>query len=181
MARVIRAYFEGFDLIKSSLQMTSSLNTHSPSIPTTHHPITTNSASSVFTRRSAFKSRPSIVSFDQTSTRRFIPPNNTPSGETTNQNDLNISESARTDLSDSFDEYLKFSYDHSTNEIIGSSLKPQSVNDSPNLTVENKQVAESSVSQKYRTTSFGLLSEQYNENEGILKKKLKKLIWLFFF
>jgi len=123
MERVVRVFFEGFNQVKTSLMTTTSI-LQSPTVTT----------SATTTRlRSAFKARASIVSFDQASSRRFMPAVTSSSGggEVTggghHSSDLNTSnalENANVDLSDSFDEYLKFSYDQTTNEIVGSSLRP---------------------------------------------------------
>lgn len=138
MTHILRVFFDGFNQVKSTLQ--SPATNQSLQSP---RGVTETTPSSATRARSAFKARTSIVSFDQTGgTRRFVPP-------TSNSTDLNSSvsnDNASND--DSFDEYLKFSYDQSTNEIIGSSLRVLGSKSPP------------------RTSNFGLLNQQESINEG---------------
>lgn len=173
MERVLRAFFDGFNQVKASLTTTTTTNLTSCQSPNTTAPASSNSISRT---RSAFKARTSIVSFDQASSRRFLPGNGAGSTGASGPSDgLNTStglDSGNADLSDSFDEYLKFSYDQTTNEIVGSSLRPTqaaSLAVTAASSVANKRLAsspESGHGQKYRQSSFGLLTQQDNENDG---------------
>lgn len=83
--------------------------------------------------QSVFKQRTSIVAFSNSSYHR-----------TTSKNSL--------------DEYYKFSYDKSTNELIGTSLKADT------LTADSDTSTDTYTS-KYRTHSIGLLSLNLEEND----------------
>ena len=64
----------------------------------------------------------------------------------------------------SFDEYLKFSYDKSTNEIIGSSIKADTINSDTDT---------ETTAYKYRTHSIGLLSLNIDENDAITSDSIE--------
>jgi hypothetical protein len=67
------------------------------------------------------------------------------------------------ELTNSFEEYLKLSYDQSTDQITGSSLKKSQLLKRPSI---NVQPPSSSSSYKYRSQSFGLLSLTNNEGKS---------------
>ena len=85
--------------------------------------------------QNVFKGRTSIVAFSSSSYQR------------TSSNSKN-----------SLDEYFKFSYDKSTNELIGTSIKAD--------TNTNETESSSDAYNKYRTHSIGLLSLNVEENDN---------------
>lgn len=206
MERIIREYFKGFDLVKASLAINSLGNNNNNTTTTTQSPSNTSAilntttasatttTTTASTRRSAFKARTSIVSFDQSSNRRYMssnsknnPPGSNAAGSGNPTNELMNTSGGLTDLlNDSFDEYLKFSYDEATNEIVGSSLRPSqqqqasavaAASSSSTTAAAKSSLNESADAQKYRTASFGLLSEHDNENDGNFIHLKKNLIF----
>ena len=156
---LLRVFFDGFNQVKSTLQQSPSIN-QSPSVRQAE-----TSVSSIRTR-SAFKARTSIVSFDQTGVRRFVATNQSTDLNNSAANnsaaaankDQNLLDNSTNELNDSFDEYLKFSYDQSTNEIVGSSLKAANVIGSKNFS--------SPETSRYRGSNFGILEQPENNNDG---------------
>jgi hypothetical protein len=86
-------------------------------------------------------------------------------------NSISKESSNEEELTNSFEEYLKLSYDQSTDQIIGSSLKKSQLNGT-----KRSSISVQPSSYKYRSQSFGLLS--LTNNEGRNFKKIK-FIYLF--
>ena len=145
MEKVLRKYFDGFSLVRSSIMNSSML----ASKPVRIEELNKNERSTKYpySTRDVFKARPSIVSFSNHRSSLGSKDNNL----LLNNSAIVESNSSKDTISDlsSYDEYLKYSYDQSTNEITGSSLKNSS-------DVVKRH--------KYRSQSFGLLSLN---NEGM--------------
>jgi hypothetical protein len=146
MEKTLKAFFNGFSLIRSSVMNSSSLLT----LPLIIERMRSNGQeiggqSKNSLARGAFKARASITSFNyqrQISASKDNILLNNSGGSASLLEKENLS-----DDMNSFDEYLKYSYDQNTNEIIGSSLKTKRLS-----------LAGSSETYKYRSQSFGLLS-----------------------
>jgi activator of HSP90 ATPase len=152
MEKTLKAYFNGFSLVRSSVMNSSSMLT----LPLIIERMKNNGQdigggqNKNTLARGAFKARASIASFNyqkQFSTSKDNILLNNSGGSASLLDKENLS-----DDMNSFDEYLKYSYDQTTNEIIGSSLKAKRLS-----------LASSSDTYKYRSQSFGLLSLN---NEG---------------
>ena len=146
MEKVLKKYFDGFSLVRSNIMNSSMLATK----PVRIEELNKNERSTKYpySTRDVFKARTSIVSFSNHRNSLGSKDNNL----LLNNSAVVESDSSKDTVSDlsSYDEYLKYSYDQSTNEITGSSLK--------NSSGEIKRY-------KYRSQSFGLLSLN---SEGIL-------------
>ncbi len=151
MEKTLKAFFNGFSLVRSSVMNTSSLLTRPLFIERMRgngQEIGTQSKNSL--AKGAFKARASIASFNYQ--RQF---SSSKDNILLNNSGGSVSLLEKENLSDemnSFDEYLKYSYDQNTNEIIGSSLKTKRLS-----------LASSTETYKNRSQSFGLLSLN---NEG---------------
>ncbi|CAF0855447.1 unnamed protein product [Brachionus calyciflorus] len=132
MEQVLRAFFSSFSQVRSNIM--------NPSLFPSRPIRIDNESKSTNTKNSFIKARASIMSFNNQRRQE-------PFTISTENKELIVSD----DLN-SFDEYLKFSYDPSTNEIIDSPLKT------------SKRLALSSAGPKYRTQSFGLLSLNNEED-----------------
>ena len=151
MDKTLKTFFNGFSQVRSSVMNTSSILTK-PLIIERMKNSQEQNANKNSLARGTYKARASIASFNHQ--RQFSIPKdnillNSIGGISILEKD-NLS-----DEMNSFDEYLKYSYDQTTNEIIDSSLK-----------ANNKRLtlASSSEVYKFRSQSFGLLSLN---NEGI--------------
>lgn len=168
MERVLKAFFNGFSLVRSSIMNPSVSFTKAlrsdKSISSSQEIVNQQFKTSV--SRGAFKARASIVSFNHQRLNNSNLSNSKENLLSSNNNNNNNSSFSEKDLfndeMNSFDEYLKFSYDQTTNEIVGSSLKPNNIGLGTN---NNKRLSLSTTgaTYKYRTQSFGLLSLN---NEG---------------
>lgn len=151
MERVMKSFFSGFSLVRSNVMSSISKPLVIEKMKNTLAPDSNRAGLA----RGAFKARASIVSFNYqrqySTSKENVLLNN--SGSISILDKDNLSEEMN-----SYDEYLKLSYDQSTNEIVGSSLKTG--------TSKRLSLAGSSEAYKYRTQSFGLLSLNNEENES---------------
>lgn len=155
MEKILKAYFNGFSQVRSNIMDYSLLSTKPVKIDLNANKTLKHSLS-----RGASKARASIVSIEFRNHRNNSIPKdsnmllNTSGGNTS---DLSGSKENLNDVN-SFEDFVKFSYDQNTNEIIGSSLKQSSINDTNNNNSGIRMAA-----YRFRSQSFGLLSLS---NEG---------------
>ncbi len=116
--------------------------------------------------RGASKARASIVSIEFRNHRNNSIPKDTNMLLNTSAGNTSDLSGSKENLSDvnSFEDFVKFSYDQNTNEIIGSSLKQSSITDANNNSSGMRMAA-----YRFRSQSFGLLSLS---NEGELFDKI---------
>jgi hypothetical protein len=158
MENILRIYFSGFSIVRSSIMNNSSSNLSRPFERMKSQEITRDNSFNKSFSRGAFKVRASLATFNPTrhfSTSKENVLLNNSSGSMSIIDKDNLSEEMN-----SFDEYLKYSIDQTTNEIVGSSLKNNST------LAKRLSLAGSSEAYKFRSQSFGLLSLN---NEGIFK------------
>jgi hypothetical protein len=188
MEPLIKAYFEGFNQVRTNVMNSlpsknDSVTNESAQTPL-HHQLNQPYQARSNLSRSAFKARTSIVLFNQNTVGggnpRFLSGGNN-NGEKDNllldsyaNNSMSLNNGGEmNDDNDmnSFDEYLKFSYDQTTNEIVGSSLK------STNNGKREITMSASGGDQKYRSQSFGLLSlNSENDGKSLQKKTNTKFV-----
>ncbi len=128
MGRVLRTYFDGFSLVRSVV----SANVQSKPVQISKS-VTKNINKSAV-NRGIFKARASIVNFNNQKLSEFTP-------GSANEN-LNASDG-------SVDDYIKYSFDSITNDLISSSFKNHQT-----------EIETQRASFKLRSNSFGILQNQ---------------------
>jgi hypothetical protein len=128
MGRVLRTYFDGFSLVRSVI----SANIQSKPLQIGKSETRNNNKSTM--NRGIFKARASLVNFNNQKLSGFTPGS---TNETLNERD------------GSFDDYIKYSFDSTTNEVISSSFKKHQ------METETQRA-----SFKLRSNSFSILHNQ---------------------
>ena len=157
MEKILKAYFDGFSQVRSSVMDLSLLSTKPVKI---EHLMNSPSDKTLLRNnlsRGASKARASIVSIEFRNHR-----NNSLTKDPTSMllntsggnSDLSTSKENDSDVN-SFEDFVKFSYDQNTNEIIGSSLKQSNISSDASTRL---------AAYRFRSQSFGLLSLS---NDGI--------------
>jgi len=172
LEKVLRAYFHGFSQVRSSIMDHSVLRTTSASKPVKIEQLNADEKSLTNKKfnlsRGASKARASIVEIE------FRHHRNSSLSKDILNNSNNTSaisdSSSKENLDDvnSFEDFVKFSYDQNTNEIIGSSLKNS--NTTPDSSNANMRLA----AYRLRSQSYGLLSLSNEENERLTNYNTQK-------
>ena len=165
LEKILKTYFDGFSQVRARIMDHSLFKTSSASKPVKIDQSNADEKSNkkLTLSRGASKARASIVEIEfrhhrnsslSKDTSMFL--NNPNTNNTTG--DLNSSKETLDDVN-SFEDFVKFSYDQSTNELIGSSLKNSSI------TTDSNNINTRLGAYRFRSQSYGLLSLSNEENE----------------
>ena len=175
LEHILVAYFNGFNLVRSKImnkENSSVLTTNTVSTSVESQP----KLSSSFSRPGGFfKNR----FFGNRSNQAAVQSNSTQpiAAQTKDNKSIKIEKENLEEL-DSFDGYLKYSYDQSTNEFIGSSFKTNNMNEMNSNISANNGINSNNInrfstlgslvasSRRFRSQSFGLLRMNNDDQQS---------------